>query len=294
MKERVSSSAVLEALRTGPFRAPAHAFLYEVRNGTGYGKQQRYADALVVSCWPSRGIWVAGVEVKVSRTDWRRELDDPEKNADIQQYCDFWWIAAPPGVVNLAELPGNWGLLLVDGKTVAQTREAPRLPRKPFDPTFVASILRNAATAQDHARKLGAEDASRRLAELYETESATKIRAEFERAVLDKSKVTDELTQAKRRLEQLHADVSAFEQSARLPAGAISHRFMGKSPAGQLYRVAELLREIRPADLAHQLRAAADSLALLHQSTGEGRETDGRREDAPGAGGCAEPGPRGA
>lgn len=137
-----TACAVLDRLEEATFSAPAHVVLREVRNGTGYARSARTADALVVSCWPSRGIWFAGLEVKVSRGDWLRELRDPEKSADIQKYCSYWWLAAPPGVVELAEVPERWGFVEVGAKARV-LKQAPKLKAKALEPAFVASILRN-------------------------------------------------------------------------------------------------------------------------------------------------------
>src|SRR5262245_2299599 len=110
MKTPVATSkSVLDAIAEAPrFAPPACVMLREVRNGTGYAKQVRTADAVVVSVWPSRGVWLGGIEVKVSRSDWLRELKDPTKAAEIQKYCNYWWLASPEGVCEPGELPENW------------------------------------------------------------------------------------------------------------------------------------------------------------------------------------------
>jgi hypothetical protein len=47
------------------FPHPAHTLLSNVRNGTGFSRSPRTADAIVVSTFPSRGLWLAGVETKL-------------------------------------------------------------------------------------------------------------------------------------------------------------------------------------------------------------------------------------
>ncbi len=136
-----SSVACLVAKR---FPSPAFAYLTQVRNGTGFArKQDRTADAIAVSCYPSRGLYLIGVEIKVSRSDWRKELADPQKAADMQKYCRYWYIAAQKGVVLLGELPSNWGLIECD-KTARIKIPAPKLECKPLDMLMFCSILRNA------------------------------------------------------------------------------------------------------------------------------------------------------
>lgn len=148
-----TESTVVSAL-TQVFVPPAHVILSQVRNGTGFSrKRERYADALVASVYPSRGLWLAGIEVKVSRSDWLRELKDPEKSADIQQYCKYWWIAAPSAVVAISELPETWGFIECsmrgEKRHVEILREAPALEHKQPDTSFVCSVLRAAVKAQN-------------------------------------------------------------------------------------------------------------------------------------------------
>lgn len=128
------------------FPTPAHVCLSGVRNGTGYERSQnRTADGLILSVWPSRGLWVAGVEIKVSRSDWKKELANPEKSHEIQRFCDYWYIAAPKGIVPVNEVPKTWGVIECSGNTAAIVRDAPKLtPAKP-DMLMVCSILRNFA-----------------------------------------------------------------------------------------------------------------------------------------------------
>ena len=113
------------------FAAPAFAFLTGVANGTG-GVRVRTADAIAMSVWPSRGLRLHGFEVKVSRSDWKRELENPAKAESVCTFCDHWWIAAPDGVVERSELPPTWGLLEADKKKLKTTVQAPELIATPI------------------------------------------------------------------------------------------------------------------------------------------------------------------
>ena len=61
----------------------SYAFLEQVGTGTGY-KCTRWADALAVQLWESRGLSITGFEVKVSRSDWVKEMKHPEKQSPLQ------------------------------------------------------------------------------------------------------------------------------------------------------------------------------------------------------------------
>lgn len=120
----------------------AWIYLEEVRNATGY-KANSAVDALALSLWPSRGIELHGHEIKVSRGDWLRELKDVSKSQPIQRYCDRWWlVVGDPDIVQPGELPPTWGLMVVRGGRLVAVKEAPKLEREPWDPTFVAAFFR--------------------------------------------------------------------------------------------------------------------------------------------------------
>lgn len=128
------------------YPVPAYAFLTQVRNGTGYLNVTRTADAMVMSLWPSRGLELIGFEMKISRSDWLRELKNPEKAEEMVKFCDRWYIVAPDTeVVKLEELPAAWGLMTATGKgkSIKIIKEAPTLKPAECDRLFLASIMRN-------------------------------------------------------------------------------------------------------------------------------------------------------
>lgn len=137
----MSAGRVLDVLQAKMFKPGPHIMLREVGNSTGFGKN-RSADGFVVSCWPSRGIWFAGIEVKCYRGDWLRELAQPEKSHAVQRFCHYWWIATPAGIVQSSEVPETWGLVEIAGKSSKIIKQAPRLTPDELAPEFVAAVVR--------------------------------------------------------------------------------------------------------------------------------------------------------
>ena len=152
------------------------AFLSHVRSTTGFasGGDVRTADALAMSMYRSKRHVLHGFEVKVSRSDWLRELKDPSKSVAIASYCDYWWLAvSEPEVVKAGELPPKWGLLVAtkgrpcpdDWKPPAWAPLAPwpgaprlrvvtkpkQLEPKPLERDFVACVLRRFSREQEDA-----------------------------------------------------------------------------------------------------------------------------------------------
>jgi hypothetical protein len=121
--------------------ANGYACLFEVANGTG-SNASRSADIVVLNLWPSRGMDFNGYEVKTARSDWLRELKQPEKAWPVMQYMDRWWLLAAPGVAKLDEIPSNWGFMEFTGVKSRVLKPAPKLEPKAVTKTFLGALLR--------------------------------------------------------------------------------------------------------------------------------------------------------
>lgn len=155
---------VKEAVRKH-FAGSGAVVMEEVGNGTGWVQtQRRWADMLIMETWPSRGLEVIGVEVKVSRQDWLAELANPAKAEEMAQHCDRWFLAVGPGVLkDLNEVPAPWGVMEVAGGdsgdlVLTVSRKAEQKARGDSLPKLlVAAMLR----AQDRAFEKDVADAVR-------------------------------------------------------------------------------------------------------------------------------------
>ncbi len=191
-----NTSDLLEALRKR-HEGEAWAFMTEVPDATGMN-HRRWADAVAMSLWPSRGLELHGFEIKASRSDWQRELADPAKAESVCRYCDRWWIvAADAKIVRRDELPGTWGLLLPDAKCVLRAEvQAPKLKAIPVDRAFLCGLLRAATKLGNRA-------------------TATALRKEHERGRQSEVEQHERVT---RRLTEAHTDlerrVRQFEDAA--------------------------------------------------------------------------------
>ncbi|MHA1169234.1 MAG: hypothetical protein ACTSRU_15515 [Candidatus Hodarchaeales archaeon] len=121
-----------------------YCVISQVSNSTGFADKgkRRTADAWIFSYWPSRGIWVAGVEIKVARGDWLKELNDPEKAEAIAQFCDYWYVVAPKGVVDVDYVPVNWGYMETVRKKVKVLKKPIKLDPIPLNCDIIASIMK--------------------------------------------------------------------------------------------------------------------------------------------------------
>lgn len=148
------------------YAAPEWALLFEVGDATG-ARHTRFADALAMSLWPSRGLTLHGMEIKVSRSDWKRERANPEKAETIAAYCDYWSLVTAKGVVlDPDEIPPAWGWLEFDGVKFVRRRDETRTEAQPISRAFLAALLRRAdktnetlIDAEVKRRTASAEDA---------------------------------------------------------------------------------------------------------------------------------------
>jgi hypothetical protein len=145
-KERALKTHELMALLRARYPTGEYAFFTEVPNGTGSGCS-RHADALAMSLWPSRGLSLYGFELKASRTDWLKELKNPEKAESIARYCDFWFlVAGSKEIVQAGELPPTWGLLVPHGDKLKVAVEAKPMEPEELTRKFIAALLHCAST----------------------------------------------------------------------------------------------------------------------------------------------------
>ena len=152
----MKSTELLEML-SKMYTPPSRAFIPEFRCGTGYSRDTR-ADAIAMELWPSArdGIEIIGFELKVSRTDWLRELKNPYKATPVKQFCDRWYLVVSDAniVKDFDELPHDWGFIFpippghpenqTDAPRLTFYKPAPKLDALPPDRAFLAALARRA------------------------------------------------------------------------------------------------------------------------------------------------------
>lgn len=82
-------------------------FVPECKTGpTWTGRPFRMDGFAIKRSWTKP--FTTGYEIKVSRSDFTRD----EKWPNYMQYCNYFWFAAPPGIIDPDELPQGVGLLV--------------------------------------------------------------------------------------------------------------------------------------------------------------------------------------
>ncbi len=242
------SSYVRQALRV-KYAAPEWALLEEVHNRTGGGT--RSADAIAMNLWESHAFRIIGFEIKVSRSDWLRELKDPSKADVIAAYCDMWFIVATPDIVKEDELPPAWGLQVLKGNGLHIVKKAPLLEdRKALDRRFVAAMVRRATQIGDEQIQAAigpAVDRARKEAE-------SRLQSEVDRRTRRAKEITDRVDAVKAATgidiasHSFHdKDVCAAIRYALAERDSITGRYSGlKSLQGKLRMLDKAIEELAP------------------------------------------------
>lgn len=214
----MNSADVRAALRNG-YKQPEWALFFEVADGTGMNKR-RTADGILMNMYPSRGLTVHGLEFKVSRSDWTRELRDPDKAESIARFCDLWSVVAPKGLIDSKELPRTWGLIEVDGTATRIKTQASERKATPLTRSFVASLVRSVAKVDENV-------------------VANLVNAQVAKALEDRQKrIDDEVDRRTREAKEIVERHAAFAKSI---AG---FRGLGSMNEAKIIRAIEIVHEL--------------------------------------------------
>lgn len=113
------------------------------------------ADFLVLDTWGNYGPAesrhpLLGFEVKTSRSDWLRELNDPEKSRPFREVCREWWIVVSDASIVRDDLPAGYGLLVARGSRLrVAVAPAPNPNPLPMPRGLVAGFARAVATQHE-------------------------------------------------------------------------------------------------------------------------------------------------
>lgn len=156
--------------------APEWVYLPQVRTRTGYSRtfgsdldSERYLDAFAMNCYHGKGYQRVGYEIKVSRSDWLRELEDPRKRAQGYFLCHQFWFALARGVYRADDeyslerekrrytnpLDGCGVIEVGEDGALKIMRRAVSHDAWPMPDTFVASLMRSYVTYLARREKMG-------------------------------------------------------------------------------------------------------------------------------------------
>lgn len=182
--------SVHDALR-GKYQAPHYVLMFEVRDSTGFDST-RSADAMAISLYQTKGREVIGFEIKHARSDWLRELKQPDKAEEIGKFCDYFYLVTQDdSIARIDELPMPWGWMVVKGQRLKVMKKPERMQPRPLDRPMLCSLL---YTLREHCQsetkkqireEVDAGVKSHHSGQAWEIENLKKKMAELEKAVKD-------------------------------------------------------------------------------------------------------------
>lgn len=145
MASSVETRKIIELLKH-KHEAPEWAVFVELNVGTG-GMGNRFIDFFAFNLYPSKRYLKVAYEIKVSRSDFAHELNQPKKRQAAEELADECYFATPAGMIKPDETPEGWGLIEMTSngmriKKRAMQRTVDQLPIQ-----FVASLARRTTDA---------------------------------------------------------------------------------------------------------------------------------------------------
>lgn len=111
--------------------------------GDTTGGANRRCDFMAMGCWRSAGLYLHGHELKISRADWQKELQDVQKADAFAKHCHYWWLVFANKAAQLEEVPVTWGVIEVLPSGVTKVRrQAPKQTPDLLPWAMLASLLR--------------------------------------------------------------------------------------------------------------------------------------------------------
>ena len=159
----MTSAEILELLQHRHLR-PEWAFLPELRGGAGYGRAgcEQFIDAWAINCYASKQWRRVAYEIKVSTSDYSRELRQPLKRRMAMLLSNLFYFVAPDGIIKAESVPLGCGLLearFVHPSGKLCLRETVPAPWRDVGPPpwyFVAGLARR-MLKQEAAEAVGGE-----------------------------------------------------------------------------------------------------------------------------------------
>lgn len=179
----------------GNFGTPKYAILEQVPNGTGFSPH--WIDVAVFSLWPSTGLGRSAFEIKISTSDFRRELQDPMKYEWVRKSFHEFWYVAPKGIINVDELPNGAGLMVPYGKGLSIKKHCKRNDNPILDDALLAGFMRAASQEVVKQQQRGGKEALEgspefKRARIYEEAMNAFCMSRREYGPFDQKEVTQE------------------------------------------------------------------------------------------------------
>lgn len=201
-EERVTTADLQQAISDKYTKNGQYEVFFDVPDAVSTA-QRRRADAIAVGMWGSTGNRILGLELKVSRSDWLREVRAVEKADPFLEVCDHWWlVTGSRSIAKLDEVPASWGWMAMTDHGLRVEKPSPRLRAhtEQISRAFALGLLRKAS---------GSKLASAEVQVVIK-----KMRGDFDKLLQER--VEQESHRNGQKLEELKRRVEKFEAASGL------------------------------------------------------------------------------
>ena len=137
--DNITADDIRKALRE-KYKAPDWFLGFEVGDATGT-MLSRHADAIAINQYPSRRYEVRGFEIKVSKQDLKRELEESAKADALARYCNYWFLVVPKALTEGMQIPESWGIIEYANGKLRQKKKA-EYAKNTIDYGFMCGFIR--------------------------------------------------------------------------------------------------------------------------------------------------------
>lgn len=209
MSDSQITASLFDALRA-KYQRPEWCFMTEVSDGTGVNASRR-ADAVAYNLFPSKGNVMLCFEVKASKGDLKRELEDGTKSNAIGKFADYFFLVCPEGIIDDSMLlPATWGILTLKNGKLRQTRKPERLTPEPLTRNFAAALLQSTFRATDEEIGRMNDNISKIVYQKVQEEHeyyTRQVREERDRVIRQQKEELDKLTVWRDAMRNCYSDV---------------------------------------------------------------------------------------
>jgi hypothetical protein len=134
------TAAQITALLQHRHAAPEWASFAQLPSNTG--GINRYLDFYAINLWHSKRYLKVAYEIKISRSDFHREMNEPRKREFAEKIADEAYFATPLNLINPDEVPEGWGLIEMNAGGLRIKKRAPQRKVEDLPMSFIASLAR--------------------------------------------------------------------------------------------------------------------------------------------------------
>lgn len=230
--------------------------IHEARRGPGFSGNSGAIDLLAINTWESRGLQRVAHEIKVSRGDWVREMQNPGKADWIWRITHQFFLVVPApfdSIVRDGELPPTWGLMELTN--AGRLRVVTKCPKHAQQEPTVAQMTGWLAQVDRFGKRTSAA----------ELDAA---RAEGRRDGFEQAKLRDRDEQAAETYRLLSREVAEFQRATGIDLKAAAANASG-AEARRLRAMYRMCGTWNGMDARNRLGAAQGNLGRLIEDIGK-------------------------